>query len=308
LTYLDIIRKGHKFALDVAVCKGDDVHVLHSGLLRQLQKQELAPKKACQRVLLLISLLTTFGVAQTLTVFAASSLTEAFSDLAAAFETDNPGVTVLLNIAGSSTLRTQIEQGAPADVFASANVFHMNALVEADLVTDVQLFAQNRLVVISQPDAGLQTLADLAREDVRLVVAAPYVPAGSYTREMLERLASHDSQALDGQALDSQALDGQALVDAIFKNVVSEELNVRQVVSKVQLGEADAGVVYQSDVRVFTDLAVIPIADAVNVTATYPIAVVRGANEGVARAFIDFVLAADGQQVLASYGFLPISD
>ena len=253
-------------------------------------------KKKAHPCILLISMLlttTTFSMAQTLTVFAASSLTDAFTDIATAFEADNPGVTVLLNVAGSSTLRTQIEQGAPADVFASANVFHMDVLREAGLVTEVQRFARNRLVIIAQPEVGFQTLTDLARQDVRLVVAAPQVPAGGYAREMLERLA---------------ARDGQAVVDAIFANIVSEELNVRQVASKVLLGEADAGVVYESDTLVFTELVVIPVADDVNVTAQYPIAVVRDASEvDVARAFIDFVLSEEGQQVLEVYGFLPVT-
>jgi molybdate transport system substrate-binding protein len=240
-----------------------------------------------------IFLMTTLGVAQTLTVFAASSLTDAFEDIAVAFEADNPGVTVLLNVAGSSTLRTQIEQGAPADVFASANVFHMDALLEAGLVTEVQRFARNRLVVISQPEADIQTLGDMSREGVRLVIAAPQVPVGGYAREMLERLA---------------ARGGQALVDAILANVVSEELNVRQVASKVLLGEADAGVVYQSDALVFAELAVIPIADDVNVKAEYPIAIVRDASEvDVARAFSDFVLSEEGQRVLEAYGFLSVT-
>ena len=252
-------------------------------------------KQVDLRVLLSSMLLAaTFGMAQTLTVFAASSLTDAFTDIAAAFEAENPDVMVRLNVAGSSTLRTQLEQGAPADVFASANVFHMDALLEAGLVTDGQLFARNRLVVISQPQADVQMLDDLGREGVRLVVAAPQVPAGSYARQMLERLASRD---------------GQVVVDAIFANVVSEELNVRQVVSKVLLREADAGVVYQSDARVFAELTVIPIDEEVNVTAAYPIAVVRDASEvEVARAFINFVLSEDGQRVLEAYGFLPVTD
>lgn len=267
--------------------EGDDIRVLNDGTI-------LWWVQIYQRVLLIgIFLMTTFSMAQTLTVFAASSLTNAFEDIAAAFEADNPGVTVLLNVAGSSTLRTQIEQGAPADVFASANVFHMDALLEADLVTDIQLFARNRLVVVSQPQADIQTLGELAREGVRLVIAAPQVPVGGYAREMLERLA---------------ARDGQAIVDAILANVVSEELNVRQVTSKVLLGEADAGVVYQSDALVFAELAVIAIADDVNVTAEYPIAVVRDASEvDVARAFINFVLSEEGQRVLEAYGFLPVT-
>lgn len=280
------------------------MHVLNSrAVLRFIQiAQQKWPRKKwlqkkTQRVLFIASLwtilvmVTTFGMTQTLTVFAASSLTDAFEDIVAVFETDNPGVTVLLSVAGSATLRTQIEQGAPADVFASANVVHMDALREAGLVTDVQRFVGNRLLVVAQPEAGIQTLTDLAREDVRLVVAAPQVPVGSYAREMLEHVA---------------ARDGQAVVDAILANIVSEELNVRQVVSKVLLGEADAGVVYQSDALAFAELAVIPIADALNVTAEYPIAVVREANEvDVARAFVDFVLSEAGQQVLEAYGFLP---
>ena len=232
--------------------------------------------------------------AQTLTVFAASSLTEAFTDIAAAFEADNPGVTVLLNVAGSATLRTQIEQGAPADVFASANLRHMDTLTQAKLVAEVQLFAGNRLVVICQPAADIRVLADVGREGVHLVIAAPQVPAGEYALMMLEHLA---------------IAEGQDLVEAIRANVISEELNVRQVVSKVLLGEADAGVVYQSDALVFDELAVVPIADEVNVTAHYPIALVAGAGEvGVARAFIRFVLSEVGQQLLVSYGFLSATD
>jgi molybdate transport system substrate-binding protein len=252
-----------------------------------------------------------------LTVFAAASLTEAFREIAAAFERANPGVSVTFNFAGSQRLRTQLEQGAQADVFASADREQMNAVVESDLVSGEPVnFASNRLVVVVS-SAALQDssnplwgqggrqgssareepgLEDLARPGVRLVLALPEVPVGNYSRETIERMQADPTF-------------GQDYANAVLANVVSEETNVRNVVQKVALGEADAGIVYQTDAMV-TEIAeqvqVIPIPEPFNVTASYPITLLEGsAQPELAQAFIDFVRSDQGQEILSSYGFGP---
>lgn len=231
----------------------------------------------------------------TLTVFAAASLTDAFTELAAAYEVANPGATVLLNFAGSQALRTQIEQGAQADVFASANDRHMQSLVDAGLI-DAQAvadFATNRLVVIvpaSNP-AAVVTLDDLARPGIKLVLAAADVPVGNYTRQML-------------------ANAGDEFAQAVLANVVSEETNVRVVLNRVVLGEADAGIVYATDARAGgADVLTIDIPDPLNVPASYPLAPLSASRQpDNAARFVDFVLSAEGQAILASYGFGPPSE
>ena len=230
-----------------------------------------------------------------LTVYAAASLTDAFSEIGKAFETAHPDVDVAFNFAGSSALRTQIEEGAPADVFASANTTHMDALVEAGLAADATVFVHNTLVVITPRDnpADLATFADLKNPGLKLVLAAAEVPAGGYAREMLAN-AEADPEF------------GAGFSDAVLANLVSNESNVKQVVAKVQLGEADAGIVYGSDVTpdVAANLHTIPVPDTVNVVADYPIAALTDAdNLKLAQAFVDFVLSLDGQSILASWGF-----
>ena len=239
--------------------------------------------------------LTEAPEARTLTVFAAASLTDAFTEIGENFQAVNPGVTVIFNFAGSQALRTQIEEGAPADVFASANAKEMDALINGTQVDQSapQQFLKNKLVVILPADnpAGIETLEDLATSGVKLILAAEEVPVGNYARQSMD--------LMNGQF-------GMDFKDKVLANVVSNEDNVKQIVAKVQLGEADAGIVYTSDAVAAPELQTIKIPDDLNIIATYPIApVVRAANAALASAFVEYVLSSDGQAVLEKWGFAP---
>jgi molybdate transport system substrate-binding protein len=234
-----------------------------------------------------------------LVVFAAASLTEAFDELGANFERANPGLSILFNFGGSQQLAQQLGQGAPADLFASANARQMEAAIEVGRVMSgtERIFVRNRLVVVYPSDnpAALTTLADLARPGIRLILAAQEVPVGAYSLDFLER-ASADPDF------------GPAYSAAVLSNVVSYEQNVRAVLSKVLLGEADAGIVYTSDITrdAGEQVGRIDIPDALNTVAAYPIApVVDAAQAELAQAFIDYVLSSEGQATLQAYGFLP---
>jgi molybdate transport system substrate-binding protein len=240
--------------------------------------------------------LTTTAEPRTLTVFAAASLTNAFGEIGKSFETANPGVTVKFNFGGSQALRTQIEQGALADVFASANAKEMDALVTGKFVAadTSKIFLTNQLVVImpAKNPAGLAALADLAKPGLKLVLAAKEVPVGNYALQVLDKLDT--------------AL-GAGYKDNVLKNVVSYESDVKQVVAKVQLGEADAGFVYMSDTVAAPDLQKIEIPAENNVVAKYPLAAMsQSKNSDLAQAFIAYVLSADGQAILQKWGFLPV--
>jgi molybdate transport system substrate-binding protein len=233
---------------------------------------------------------------QILTVFAAASLTDAFTEIGAAFDAANPGVTTTFNFAGSQALQTQIEEGAPADVFASASGKEMDTLVAGGLVAQdaVQIFLTNKLVVILPADnpAGITTLEDLAKPGIKLVLAAEEVPVGKYARQALDLM---------------DASFGAGFKDKVLANVVSNEDNVKQVVAKVQLGEADAGIVYISDSIAAPDLKSIEIPANLNVIAKYPIApLVKSANADLAAKFIEYVLSTEGQDILSKWGFAPI--
>lgn len=233
--------------------------------------------------------------AATLNVFAAASLTGAFNEIGAAFGAANPGVTVVFNVAGSNELATQIGQGAPADVFASANAAQMEVAVASGRIDAgaARVFATNRLVVVYPADnpAGITALPDLAKPDTLLVLAAEEVPVGRYALEFLD-MAAADA------AFDS------GFKAAVLANVVSYEANVRGVLNKVALGEADAGIVYASDLVGVDGVAALAIPDALNVVAEYPIAPLNDSiHPELAAAFIDLVLSDLGQAVLAEYGF-----
>ena len=236
---------------------------------------------------------------QTLTVFAAASLTDAFGDIATGFEADHPGVKVVFNFGSSSTLAAQLAEGAPADVFASANGKQMGVARSAERIVDpIHVFAQNRLVIAVPVDnpAHIQSLRDLAKPGVLLVVAAPDVPVRDYTDRMLDQLAGVPAY-------------GAAYRQAVMANIVSEEDNVRLVVAKVALGEADAGIVYQSDITpdVAKDVMAIPIPTAYNTLATYPIAVTNDTpHPDLAWSFVEYVLSDAGQAALAHWGFIPV--
>lgn len=239
--------------------------------------------------------------AHTLTIFAASSLTDAFNDIADVFKAEHPGVEIVFNFGGSSTLSTQIVEGAPADVFASANIKQMQVVCDAGLVAgEPQIFARNRLVVITPSDnpGHIISLGDLATPGLRLVLAAPDVPVRTYTDTMLDLLAADPSY-------------GTAYRDAVLANLVSEEENVRLVASKVALGEADAGVVYASDVTpdIQEEVAVIDVPDAYNTIAQYPIATLsESAEPELAAAFVDFTLSDNGQAILTSWNLIAAHD
>jgi molybdate transport system substrate-binding protein len=230
---------------------------------------------------------------QTLTVFAAASLTGAFGEIGKSFEAANPGVTVKFNFGGSQTLRTQIEQGAQADVFASANSKEMDALVTGNLVgaDTAQIFLTNQLVVImpAKNPAGLKTLDDLAKPGLKLVLAAKEVPVGNYSLQVLDKL------------------NAEGFKDKVLANVASYENDVKQVVAKIQLGEADAGIVYLSDAVAAPELQKINIPAENNVIAKYPMAALsKSENADLAQAFIAYVLSTDGQATLQKWGFLPV--
>lgn len=236
----------------------------------------------------------------TLTVFAAASLTDAFGAIEEAYEAQHPTVNVQLNLAGSQQLAQQLRLGAPADVFASANPIQMEAAIAAGRVAPdaTHTFARNRLVVITPPDnpGGITDLRHLAGPGVRLVLADAAVPVGRYARQFLQN-ASRDPAW------------PASFEEDVLDRVASFEQNVRAVLTKVALGEADAGVVYVSDPGGADEAAVqvIHIPDRLNVAATYPIAPVRdSAHPEVAASFIDFVLTEPGQSHLAQYGFIPI--
>jgi molybdate transport system substrate-binding protein len=214
-------------------------------------------------------------------VFAAASLTAAFTELGRRY-TAAQGTKVTFNFAGSQALATQIGQGAPADVFASADLDNMAKV--KDLVGTPQSFASNRLAIVVEQGnpKGIRTLDDLAGGDVKVVLAAGEVPAGRYAKQVLDRAG-------------------------VKVTPVSQEDNVKAVVAKVSLGEADAGIVYATDVAAGgARVEGVDIPREQNVVATYPIATVKaGKAQDAAQAFMDLVLSGQGQEVLHRYGFLP---
>ncbi len=227
----------------------------------------------------------------TLSVYAAASLTDAFGELETVFEREHPGVDVAITFAGSQVLRLQIEQGAAADVFASANQEHMDALVRAELVEESHVFARNDLVIIVPLDnpAGIESLEDLP-EARRLVLGTGNVPVGRYAREVL-RLAA--------------PTHGEGFEAMVLSRVVSEESNVRLARAKIELGEADAAIVYRTDAGSSDRVAVVEIPREINIIADYLVGVVRrAAASALAAAWVELLASAEGKAVLARHGFI----
>ena len=234
--------------------------------------------------------------AGTVTVFAAASLTDAFTKVERTLEGANPGLDIVNNFAGSQALVTQLTEGAPADVAAFAANTAMTNAIEADVISgEPQTFAENVLTVVIPTDnpAGITSVADLAKPGIKLVLAQQEVPVGGYSRESLCTMGA------------DTATYGDDFVADVASNVVSEEANVRAVLSKVALGEADAGIVYTSDVT--DDVIAIEIPETVNELATYPIAPVASGNQEAAAAYISFILSPDGQAILEASGFIPVA-
>jgi molybdate transport system substrate-binding protein len=254
-----------------------------------------------RRLLLLLALVTLPfpGQAQqsgTLTVFAAASLSGAFQELGAVFEREHPGTKVRFNFAGSQQLAVQLEHGAQADILASADERWMRYAADRGLLADApRAFAHNRItVIVPAGSSGLvRRLEDLARPGVKVVLAAEAVPAGKYSREVLARLDSAPGFPAGFSA-------------KVGANVVSEEENVRAVVAKVQLGEADAGMVYASDVvGTSTPLGVLAVPQDRNVTAVYPIAPLQdGPGAVLAPAFLALLFGPAGRRILERHGFV----
>ena len=248
---------------------------------------------------LLFMIVACDGDGASLRVFAASSLTGAFNDIALAFEAENPGIRVKLDFGGSQRMRSQLEFGAKADVFASADTIQMDALVEQDLVAGIPMdFALNSLVVLSMAKGPVNEIADLARPGVKVVLANDVVPVGSYSIQVLKNLSQNPIYGL-----------GIGFKDRVLANRVSGEPNVGNLFQKVVLGEVDAGIVYETDTARSLDartkdIFFISIPDAANVSARYPIAVLEDAPEPeLAQQFVQFVLSNAGQTLLHGYGF-----
>jgi len=240
--------------------------------------------------LLVMALASATATAQNVTVFAASSLTDAFTALARSFEAANPGTHVLLDFAASSTLATQLLQGAPADVFASANEAQMRRVVDAGLQAGPTTpFAGNRLVVVVPAGSDLRAFRDLATPGILLVLAAPQVPAGHYADLLLDAAAR---------------AYGAAFVRKVRNNVVSREPNVRQTAAKVALGAADAAIVYATDAHGLSNVRSILVPASLQPTILYPLVTLKGAaSPATVQAFRDFVLSPAGRTTLATFGF-----
>lgn len=235
---------------------------------------------------------------RTLTVFAASSLTDAFEEIGAGFEAENPDIDVVFNFGNSSTLATQLVEGAPADVFASANFRQMRVARAGGRILGLsRIFARNQLVlaVSAGSTAEIENLADLAKPGIKFLLVAEGAPVRDYTNRMFA-LAAKDPDF------------GEAFHDAAMANLVSEEANVRQVTAKLALGEADVGIVYQSDITpdIADKVLALPIPDVFNTIARYPIAITNDTTDAeLSRMFVDYVLSEAGQEVLVKWGFLP---
>src|SRR5262245_10677375 len=222
------------------------------------------------------------GVEGDITVFAAASLTDAFDEVGAAFEEANPDASIEFNYGASSALREQILAGAPADVFASANTSNMDQVVEGGAASDPEDFVTNQLqiVVPAGNPADVTGLDDFANADLLIGLCAEEVPCGQFGREALAKAQ-------------------------VTPSIDTNEPDVRALLTKVEAGELDAGIVYITDVRAAGDAVEgIDIPAEENVTATYPIAALSAAgNAEVAAAFVEFVLSDEGQEILESYGF-----
>ena len=233
-----------------------------------------------------------------LKIYAASSLTESFNALKTAYQAAHPNITITYNFNGSQALEQQLANGAPADVFVSADKSHMQLAETAKLVTQSQVFAKNKLVVIiptSNP-GHLTTLKDLDKSGVKLVVGVPAVPVGKYGLQVLDNLGK-------------SAQYGAAYEKSVKANIVSQEENDKSVVTKVQLGDADAGIVYRTDVTAAESakVSMITIPDQYNVVAQYPVAVLTAStHQQAAQAFVSYLLSADGQNILEKYHFIGV--
>jgi molybdate transport system substrate-binding protein len=231
-----------------------------------------------------------------LTIYAAASLKGALDKAKAAWETAYPGSKLTISTDSSAAIETQIEQGAPADVFLSADTANPKKLVDKGLAAGAAVnFAGNNLTVIvpTANPAGIKTPVDLAKPGVKVIAAGNAVPITKYATQLVANLAKESGYSSD-------------FVSAYTANIASKEDNVKAVVAKIELGEGDAGIVYVTDARASTKVKTIDVPDSANVPATYAGVVVKAsANPSSGQAFLDWFAGADGQKILAGFGFLP---
>lgn len=256
----------------------------------------LLTRKAFQYALLIVCFATTSCSIQKetnkneLIILAASSLTNVFEDLATQFESQHPGTNISLSFGSSSQLAAQILEGVSGDIFASANEYQMDNVVNAGEIYEAPtIFATNTLIIAVpyQNPLKIQNLKDLTQPDIRLVLAVPKTPIREYSDQIIEKNLTEDEQL------------------RLYENLASEEANVRQVVTKIALGEADAGIVYSSDITPQNSalLLSIPIPNQQNITAKYPIAILKKThNQTLAEDFLNFVLSNEGQLILRKWG------
>jgi molybdate transport system substrate-binding protein len=235
-----------------------------------------------------------------LTIYAAASLVEAFSQIGEEFEAARPSVKVVISFAGSQQIAQQVSQGAPGDLFASADVRQMENVINSGMVEpgSQREFIHNQLVVILPEDNPGQVyeFGDLARPSLEIIIAAEEVPVGAYSMQMLERANQQPGLGSEFKA-------------KVQGNVVSYEENVRAVLTKIVLGEAEAGIVYMSDIDGIpeAELQVIPIPEEINISASYYIApLVDSPNKQLAEDFISLVLSPNGQEILSDHGFVKL--
>lgn len=239
------------------------------------------------------------GVRGPLMIFAASSLTDAFSEMKVGFARAYPDVAITFNFGASSELKAQLEQGARADLYAPADIPQMEGAKGKGLIAgEARIFANNKLALIvpANNPRGIAAPQDVARPGTKLILAAVYVPIGSYARLLFAKMAGDPAYGPD-------------FYKRSLANIASEEVNTRAVVNRIALGEGDAGIVYASDVTpaVSGQVRVIPIPEKLQIIAQYPIALVNGvANEAAARAFIAYVLSPEGQATLLRNGFITV--
>jgi molybdate transport system substrate-binding protein len=233
-----------------------------------------------------------------LTVFGAASLKSALERAKTTYEAANPGTTLTISTDSSSALETKIEQGAPADVFLSADTANPKKLVRAGLVGGPAVsFAANELTIIVPADnpAKITSPKDLAKDGVKVIAAGDEVPITKYAKQLVEKLAKEADYPADYQA-------------SYDKNVVTKEDNVKNVVGKIELGEGDAGIVYETDAKASDKVTTVDVPDDANVPVTYDGVVVKTSkNLAAAKAFLDWLAGPQGQAIFGGLGFLPPS-
>ena len=236
----------------------------------------------------------------TITIYAASSLTDAFSEIGKRFEADHPGTEVIFNFAGSQQLAQQLGQGAPADIFVSADQDQMQMVIASDRVKpeNVKVLVGNKLAIVLPADnqANIRRLIDLARPGVKIIIADKEVPLGNYTLDFLEK-ASQD------------AAFGQEYKQNVLNNVISYEKSALAVYNEILRGEADIGIIYASEVNEQNQEQVLtlPIPEPLNVNVSYYIAPLNNShNAELSGKFLSYALSMEVQDIMASYGFQPV--